>query len=182
MPKSPDPHVIPAPKNAHDLNGLLLELGKVERMITQDNVWRDEQIAQITDNHNRAQQPSLARREALLKVIGDYAQANREKLTGGKGRKSCKLHHGTLQWRESAGALEIVGTEDDLVAELKRKRGGRPYIRTKETVKKQKLKEAGAAFLAKLSHAKLVFSETLTIVINPTKPEEKPLKIVHKLD
>lgn len=165
---------IPAPQSVDDLNRLMHRLGAVDRRITAREDKGNDQKARVDRVTEEATAPMKSEREALVATIQAYAIANRDELTNNGEDKTVEMRHGILKWyREGKGTLEVPD-EEAAIAALKKKRGGRAYVRVKESLKRDELKTVPRLVAA--IGARIVYKETLTILTKPTAAQKKRKK------
>lgn len=176
--------VVPVPQSLDQVDALLQRLGTVTRAITERRQRGEAHVSRINQATAEAVRPLEAEQEALAAAIQGYALANRDELTRGGAQQTVELNHGVLSWhRDGRGTLE-VDDEAQAIARLKKRRGGRAFIRISESLKKEELKKV-PQMLAAIG-ARVVYRESLTIQLKPTPMQRKrgvsPLKLVRRLN
>lgn len=123
------------------LNSALNRLAKLEKEKAKKTAKHQERINALNIKHNQATEPLDTEAAELKAAISEYAAANREELTGGKG-KTAKLANGCIKWRKGRPTVKIEGDTAEIIATLRRRRLRRWLIVKEEISKTAILAEA----------------------------------------
>lgn len=129
--------------NAAAFKAAFSQLAKLERRAADKAAKLKAKIDTLTAKHETDTAADAAEIARIRAGLAAYAEANREELTGGKG-KTVKLAAGCIKWRKTPAKVEITGDAAEIIAALKRRRLSR-FIRVKEEIDRAAvLKEAAA--------------------------------------
>lgn len=123
------------------LNNALNRLAKIEQEQAKKTAKLQERIAALNAKHHQANEPLETEAAELKAAISEYAAANREELTGGKG-KTAKLANGCIKWRKGRPTVQIQGDTVAIIAAIKRRKLSRWLVVKEEISKTAILKEA----------------------------------------
>lgn len=121
----PKKHKLPAqklPQSRGEADGLLAEIGALERQIAMIDAELAATVEQLTESARTHADPLAAERDARVKALAAWAEANKSTLLEGD-RRSHALAHGTVGWRRTPPAVKVADDAlDAVIAELQRRR------------------------------------------------------------
>lgn len=109
-------------------------IGDLQRSLLRTCAEMNDEIAHITASYQPTLETINKQLTGLQKGVQAYCEANREDLTGGKG-KTANLITGEVQWRQRPPSVRVTGAES--VIETLHRLGLDAFVRTKEEVNKE---------------------------------------------
>lgn len=109
-------------------------IGDLQRQMLRTTAEMNDAIAHITASYQPTLEAIGDQITGLQKGVQAYCEANREDLTGGKG-KTANLVTGEVQWRQRPPSVRVTGAES--VIETLHRLGLDTFVRTKEEVNKE---------------------------------------------
>ena len=128
------------PQNDTQANESLLALGNVQREIARLESNRDDELAAVKDKFEIELEPLREEADEYVGGLEMFANANRDRLTGNKS-KTVKMANGVLMWRIRPPKVTLRGIPS-IIAEVKRRRLAKTFLRTKEEIDKEAMLKA----------------------------------------
>lgn len=129
----------PVPEDIDEAADMVARIGDLTREIERIKLDMQEEMARIKEEYERKAQPLMEERTALTEGVRIWAEANRRKLTQDGKVKYVRLTTGEIKWRQRPPAVTIRGTAQ--VLQRLKERGLERFIRVKESVNKEAIRE-----------------------------------------
>ncbi len=127
---------VAVPQSQTDCAAQIKKLGDVQRELARRSADLNDTIAQLAKAAEPRLQALQAQAEAATEGIAVWCAANRETLTGGKG-KSANLITGEIGWRQRPPKCQVGrGMEADVIETLKAL-GLEEFVRIGESINKE---------------------------------------------
>ena len=138
MPRTKTLHPnLPVPQDDAAAREAIRELGQRQREVVRIQARMNDRIAAEKDRAAEAAAPHQTRITALTEGLRVWAEANRERLTGGRG-KTVRLATGVISWRFRPAKVTLRAI-DQVIEAIKIAGLGRHFLRVKEEVNKEAL-------------------------------------------
>lgn len=139
-------HNIPVPQDDSEAREAIREIGDLNRSVLRIEAEMNDRIAGLQQEYGEKAAP--LREAALAKIEGlrTFAEANRDRLTGGKV-KFYRFATGMISWRLRPAKVTIRGAEA-VIETIKAAGLGQRFLRIKEEVNKEAMLEDRAAATA----------------------------------
>lgn len=111
----------PLPQSRGEADQLLAEIGALERVIAGIDGGLAEEVGRLTEAARAKADPLAAERDAKVKALAGWAEANKATLLEGD-RRSHALAHGTVGWRKTPPAVKVADDQLDAVIRQLRQR------------------------------------------------------------
>lgn len=124
------------PKNLSQANSLLAKIGTSQDEINDLEKELKKKIDALKSEAIKKIDPLVIRRDNQINSLFAFASPKKEELT--QRVRSIILESGTFGWRLTTPRVEIAGTEEDMIAKLK-KTGNEDYVRIIKEIDRQAL-------------------------------------------
>ena len=125
---------IAVPQSDAEAASFVRTIGDRQRELLRLTADHNDQVAALQEKLDHAAGPIADSIAALTEGVRIYAEANRDRLTGGGKVKFHRFATGEINWRLRPAKVTIRGAEE--VIQLLKKAGLTRFIRTKEEVNK----------------------------------------------
>lgn len=141
----------PAAQTVEEVETLISRMGVLSRQLARQEADLGDKIAKAKEDAGALAKPLQDEFEEAQARVQGYCEANRAALTGGK-TKTVIFASGVVSWRHRPPSVRISGKVEDLIAWMKANLGRRakPYIRVKEELDREALRDAPAKFVTLL--------------------------------
>ncbi len=126
---------LPVPQTREEAASALRRIGDLNREVARIELDLSDAVAQLKETAETDATPKRDEAKALTEGLKLWAEANRDKLTGGKV-KYADLGTGKISWRLRPAKVTLRGKVEEIVDRLK-SLGLQRFIRTSEEVNRE---------------------------------------------
>lgn len=123
------------PQTDVDAADMLKKIGENNRAVTRVEADMNEKLAAIKADAEKLASPMREENVALIEGLKTWAEAHRDRLTGGGKTKTVDLGTGTVSWRLRPAKVTLRGVDEILTACKTLKLTA--FIRTTEEINKE---------------------------------------------
>ncbi len=161
---------VQVPQDDTEAREAIRKLGDHQREILRLETKMNDQIAKLQEEFGNMAAPLREQADDLHEGVKIFCEANRGRLTQGGKVKSHQFSTGSIAWRSLPAKVRLRKV-DDVIAEIKAKRLGKKFLRTKEEVNKDAL--LAEQDLARTIPGVTIGSEGETFTIEPAETDLK---------
>jgi phage host-nuclease inhibitor protein Gam len=126
---------VPVPQNREEATAALRRIGDLNREVARIDLALSDAAAALKEKAESDAAPLQAEAKALIDGLKQWAEANRDALTGGKV-KYADLGTGKISWRLRPAKVSLRGKVEEIVERLK-SLGLQRFIRVSEEVNRE---------------------------------------------
>jgi phage host-nuclease inhibitor protein Gam len=137
---------LPVPQTDAEAREAIRTLGDLNRNLVRLEAEMNDQIAQLQQDYGNRAAPLRDQASAMVEGLRIFAEANRDRLTGGK----VKFHlfsTGKISWRQKPAKVSIKGVET-VIAAIRAMGLGPRFLREKVEINKEAMLEDRATAAA----------------------------------
>lgn len=138
---------MPVPQDDSEAREAIRELGDLKRGVLRLEAEMNDQIAALQQQYGESVAPLLAATQVKIEGLRIFAEANRDRLTGGGKVKFHRFSTGEISWRLRPAKVTIRGAEA-VISAIKAMGLGQRFLREKIEINKEAMLEDRSAATA----------------------------------